>query len=120
MTLKTNYHYEAVIVNVVDGDTIDALVDLGFNITSKMRLRLFGIDTKEINSKIVEERDLANKAKDLVTNLLLNKRVLLQTFKPDKYGRYLANIYETADSVSINDKLISEGLAVAYFGGAKE
>lgn len=121
MTLKSDYYYDAVVNNVVDGDTIDVAVDLGFNIFTNMRLRLNGIDTKETNSKIAEDRELAQKAKEFVIHKILNKKVLLETFKPDKYGRYLANVYidNNIDSFSINTMLINEGLAVPYFGGAK-
>lgn len=117
--LKSDYYYDAVVTNVVDGDTIDVTVDLGFTIFSKMRLRLNGIDTKETNSKIVEERELANRAKALVTERCLNKAVLLKTYKPDKYGRYLADVYVDINAESINTVLINEGLAIPYFGGAK-
>lgn len=121
MSLKTEYLYNATVTNVVDGDTIDVTIDLGFNIFSNMRLRLNGVDTKETNSKISQERELAQKAKEFVIHKILNKKVLLETFKPDKYGRYLANVYidNNIDSFSINTMLINEGLAVPYFGDAK-
>lgn len=118
--LKTEYLYNAIVTNVVDGDTIDVTIDLGFNIFTNMRLRLNGVDTKETNSKILEERELAAKAKHFIIDMTLGKGVMLETFKPDKYGRYLANVYlMDLDNTSINQKLIENGLAVPYFGGAK-
>ena len=119
MTLKSDYYYDAVVNNVVDGDTIDVTIDLGFNIFTNMRLRLNGIDTKETNSKIAEERELAKRAKQLVIDRTLNKKVLLKTYKPDKYGRYLADVFVDINAESINTVLVNEGLAVPYFGGAK-
>lgn len=122
MATKNKYQYEATITNVVDGDTVDALVDLGFNITSKMRIRIYGVDTKEINSKYTEEREQAMKAKTFVTLFLLNRKVLLTTYKPDKYGRYLAEIHFTLDGVerNIGDMLLIEDLAEPYYGGTRE
>lgn len=119
MSLKSEYLYNAFVYNVVDGDTIDVNIDLGFNINTNMRLRLNGIDTKETNSKVLEERNLAQIAKVYVNNRIQGKQVLLKTYKPDKYGRYLADVFLEIDKPSINSELISEGLAVPYFGGAK-
>lgn len=123
MRLKSDFYYDAVVTNVVDGDTIDATVDLGFNIFQNMRLRLYGIDTKELTSKDEHDRMLANEAKQYVINSILNKHVLLKTYKQDKYGRYLANVYIYNDGIleklTLNDSLISEGFAVPYFGGTK-
>lgn len=120
--MKSKYQYEAVITNVVDGDTVDALVDLGFGISSKMRIRIYGIDTKEINSKYTEEREMAMKAKTFVTLFLLNRKVLLTTYKPDKYGRYLAEITFILDGIerNIGNMLLIEDLAEPYYGGTKE
>lgn len=112
--MKKLYFYNAKILNVVDGDTVDALIDLGFKVTITLRLRFNGIDTSELHSSDPELRERANKAKAFVTENLLNKEVVLQTYKADKYGRYLADIYLIDDTVSINTKLLNEGLAVVY------
>lgn len=115
------YEYNATIVNVVDGDTVDALVDLGFHITHKIRLRLAYIDTKELNSKVESDRILANAAKKRVEELVLNKKVLIETYKTDKYGRYIADVYFNEQIVglglqftSLNELLLNEGLAERY------
>lgn len=112
-----SYAYKAKIINIVDGDTVDAVIDLGFGVMFNTRLRLNGIDTMETNDKDATKKSLGLKAKERTKELLTNKDVILQSFKEDKYGRYLADIY--LNNVNINQQLISEGLAVPYFGGTK-
>jgi micrococcal nuclease len=115
--IKTQYLYNAKITNVVDGDTVDAEVDLGFTVYVKVRFRLYGIDTMETNDKAIAVRELGLKAKAFVANALLGKLVTIESHKSDKYGRWLGEIY--LDGVSVNKQLLSEGLAVEYFGGTK-
>lgn len=115
--MQPQYLYSAVITKVVDGDTLDATVDLGFNIFTNIRFRLYGLDTPEIHSADPTLRATANKAKQLVETLL-NKSVTIKTYKPDKYGRWLAEIYIDGGS-SINKQLLEQNLAVPYFGGTK-
>jgi micrococcal nuclease len=114
------YEYKATILNVVDGDTIDVFIDLGFNHFFKDRVRLMGINTPEINSKIAEERLKAASAKKfLQDNFVLNSKIYkIKTYKDDKYGRLLAEVFMD-DGQTINNKLLSQGLAVPYTGGAK-
>ena len=112
-----SYVYKAKIINVVDGDTVDAIIDLGFGVSFNTRLRLSGIDTMETNDKDATKKALGLKAKERVKELLTNKDVTLQSFKEDKYGRYLAEIY--VNDIQVNQLLINEGLAVPYFGGTK-
>ena len=110
--MKNEYLYNALITNVVDGDTVDARVDLGFSIYTEMRLRLYGIDTPELNSKILDERLAAQDAKRFVETMCLNQTVLLRTYKKDKYGRYLADII--IGESTVNQMLLIEGLAKVY------
>lgn len=119
--MTKRYIYLAEILNVVDGDTIDIRVDLGFRIYQQMRVRLDGIDAEEKNSTNPYERASAMKAKARVQELLSTRqKYLIETFKVDKYGRYLAKVFlDTDDGASINDVLVSEGLAVAYHGGKR-
>jgi len=112
-----SYAYKAKIINIVDGDTVDAVIDLGFGVMFNTRLRLNGIDTMETNDKDAAKKALGLKAKERVKELLTNKDVALQSFKEDKYGRYLAEIY--VNDIQVNQLLINEGLAVPYFGGTK-
>jgi micrococcal nuclease len=121
--IMQNYIYNATIINVVDGDTVDVRIDLGFYTHTEQRMRLNGIDTKELNSQILEERELAKAAKILVQKYL-NKGCTVVSYKKDKYGRFLADIYikneeGVPSGTSLNNELIASGLAVPYFGGVR-
>ena len=115
------YTYSARVVRVIDGDTIDVDIDLGFGTwLHSRRLRLFGLDTPEKNTPE------GVKAKQFTVDWVsksINKdgMLVVRTLsdKPDKYGRILASVYG-ATSVSLNDELLSSGNAKAYFGGKKE
>lgn len=112
------YVYEAEVVDVYDGDTITAIVDLGMSIKRKCKCRLKGIDTPEKYGKRPGEREAAKKATERVKELLLNKKAILQsTTKPDKYGRLLVNVW--VGDTHINQLLLDEGLALPYDGGKK-
>jgi endonuclease YncB( thermonuclease family) len=74
------------ITNVVDGDTFDATVDLGFHIYTKLRFRLLGINAVEINHPD------GKRAKQLLSDLILNQTLVVPVSKPDKYGRWLASM----------------------------
>ena len=106
------YEYKAIVTNVVDGDTIDLSIDVGFKITTHQRVRLARIDTPE--------RAQANyqTAKDFVKNAVLNKSVTIKTEKVSKWGYYLAEVM--FDGKNLNDDLVNAGLAKYYFGGHKE
>jgi micrococcal nuclease len=108
------YEYYTKIDKVVDGDTVDVFIDLGFSVWHKERIRLSGIDTAEKNTP------LGKALKTYMASELEGKIIKLQVSKPDKYGRYLGRIYLTKDStVSINDQLIKNGLAKSYDGDSK-
>jgi micrococcal nuclease len=119
------YTYSAKILRVIDGDTIESEIDLGFGVSIRKIVRLNGIDTPEKNSRIVSERDLAAKATARTKYALENKTVIMKTHldKDDKYGRALAYVYVSEKDVesnqSFNIKLIQEGLAFPYSGGKK-
>ena len=108
------YAYKAIVTNVVDGDTVDVNVDLGFKVYSKQRIRLAGIDTPERGQPGYQE------AKDRVTELVLNKEVCLQTFKASKFGYYLGILVVDDIEFNVNTTLILENLAKVYDGGKKE
>jgi micrococcal nuclease len=108
------YEYKALIIDVYDGDTVTALVDLGFFVKKEAKIRLYGIDTPEIRG---EERERGLLSKIRVEELILNKEVIIKTYKDkqEKYGRWLADIYLPSDSTkSINTILLEEGLASKY------
>jgi micrococcal nuclease len=112
------FEYFARVHEIIDGDTLDVSIDLGFHIQHIIRLRLYGIDTPELKSKDVSERQLANLATKKLTDLIEGKIVTVKTHKSsDKYGRYLAEIIH--DGVNINKLLLAEGFAKEYYGGKK-
>lgn len=106
--------YSAIVNRVIDGDTIDASVDLGFHIYTSVRFRLNGIDTAEVTSSDPALREIAYKAKQRVSDLIVGKEVTIRSSKSDKYGRWLADVY--IDALHLNDILLSEGLAKKYDG----
>jgi micrococcal nuclease len=113
------YTYNATVTKVVDGDTIDALVDLGFDTWKQVRIRLNGINSPESRTRDLEEkaRGLAAKAR-LKEILKENKnKFILVSHGVGKYGRCLGEIFiAQGDTFSINDQLITEGHAVEYHG----
>lgn len=113
------FEYTGEIINVVDGDTVDAKIDLGFQIYWHTRLRLNGINTPELHSGSADEHAAAVKAKDRLAELVLGKTAAVKTFKDktEKYGRYLAEL--VVDGDNINMRLVSEGLAKRYSGGKR-
>jgi micrococcal nuclease len=113
--LKENLHmyvYQAVVVRVYDGDTITVRIDLGFGVSKIETLRLFGIDTPEVRG---DEREAGLKSRDWLRTLILNKEIIVKTYKDKKgkYGRYLADIFieQETGPVNINDWLVRENLA---------
>ena len=109
--------------NVVDGDTIDVVIDLGFDILFASRVRLAGIDTPESRTTDKAEKVLGLESKDYLKKHLKDaKSVIIKTEKMDsseKYGRILGWVYINGDTVSINDKMINDGYAWGYLGDTK-
>ena len=109
------------VVKVVDGDTIDVVIDLGFDLSKKERVRLAGIDTPESRTRDLEEKKLGLEAKEhLATNLTNAKQLIISTEKDGKYGRMLGTIHMNDDIVSLNQQMIDKGYAWEYDGGKKE
>jgi micrococcal nuclease len=123
------YTYHATIDRVVDGDTVDALVDLGFDTWKKVRIRMMGMDAWESRTRNKEEKKkgLAAKARLIELLEINNNKFILVSHGVGKYGRCLGEIYvETLDNntpntpeVSINRILINEGHAKEYYGGKR-
>jgi endonuclease YncB( thermonuclease family) len=126
---KSCYNFRVVKINkVVDGDTIDVTLDLGFSLTKKERVRIAGVDTPEKRTRDKEEKILGIDA----TNWMKEK--LTETIKGDeeltirtelkggmgKYGRLLGWLYVGDVDVSLNEQMISEGYAWEYDGGTKK
>lgn len=107
------FKYNAIVDNVVDGDTVDLSIDLGFDIWHKSRVRLVGIDTPE------KWYDYGKVVKEYVKEKLESKPVQIASTKPDKYGRYLTDIYVDGIEGSFNQHLIDVGMAKSYHGAAR-
>ena len=110
--------YHAILEKVVDGDTIDVTLDLGFDVRLyKQRCRLAGIDTPESRTRDLAEKKLGLAAKDRLKELCVGK-IKIQSLGKGKYGRILA-IPFTEDGKDMCKILIEEGHAVVYDGGKK-
>ena len=109
---------------VVDGDTIDADIDLGFDISLTKRIRLAGIDTPESRTTDLKEKALGLEVKEWLKHRLDGaKDILIKTELPDsteKYGRIIGHLYINGESVSINNQMVNEGYAWEYDGGTKK
>ena len=104
---KINYRFENVICDrVVDGDTIDCIIDFGFDLVKKERFRLNRINAPETRGK-EKERGLISKK--FLKELIEGKSVIIETQKKGKYGRYLCELY--FDKVNINDFLVDQEMA---------
>ena len=116
------YEYGCKVSRVVDGDTVDVVLDLGFSILHKCRVRLYGIDTPESRTRDKDEKvrgKLASKfLKDAIDN---GEKIVLRSKLKDskgKYGRVLGEI--VVDNININVSMIENYLAVKYFGQSKD
>jgi micrococcal nuclease len=109
--------------NVVDGDTIDVIIDLGFDILFSSRVRLAGIDTPESRTTNKIEKALGLESKEYLKKHLKDaKSVVIKTEKmnsTEKFGRILGWIYVNGDTESLNDKMINDGYAWGYLGDTK-
>ena len=103
------------ITRIIDGDTVDLDIDLGFNITVSHRIRL-----KDINAPETRTSNLEEKKKGIEARLWLEKELskegewTIETTKADKYGRMLGTLYLTGEPVTVNEKMLNEGIAVPY------
>mgnify|MGYP003111349332 CR=1 FL=1 len=117
------YTYNAKLERVVDGDTVDALVDLGFDTWKKVRIRLQGIDAWESRTRDLEEKEKGLAAKEYLIEQLEsnNNKFVLVSHGVGKFGRCLGELFveQDGDRVCLNQSLIVEGHAVPYFGGKR-
>lgn len=111
------------IIAVVDGDTIDVDIDLGFDISLTKRVRLAGIDTPESRTTNKEEKVLGLEVKELLKKKLKEaKSIVIKTQLPDsteKYGRILGWVYLDGAELSVNEALVAGGYAWGYMGDTK-
>ena len=115
------FEYNATVTRVVDGDTIDAIVDLGFSTFKKVRIRMHGINAPESRTRDLEEKKkgLAAKAR-LIEMLEENKNeFILVSHGVGKFGRCLGEIFLNKKENSVNKQLIWEGHGTEYYGGKR-
>ncbi len=125
------YEYNAIVERVVDGDTIDVIIDLGFKTWKKVRVRMEGINTPESRTRDLEEKKRGLAAKDRLVEILeLNdNKCILHVSGVGKFGRAIANVFVTSLSpthddssltlINVNQQLIVEGHAKEYYGGKR-
>jgi micrococcal nuclease len=115
--------YSAKLVRVVDGDTADAMIDLGFNVWHKVRIRFYGVDAWESRTRDLEEKKLGLAAKAYVKDLLENSddgKFSIISHGTGKYGRVLGELFVKGHDTSVNDLLKENGHAYEYFGEKKK
>ena len=126
---KSCYNFRVVSIDkVLDGDTIDVTIDLGFDLYKKERVRVAGVDTPEKRTRDLEEKALGLDAtywlkKKLEDTISGEDELTIRTELVGgmgKYGRLLGWLYVGDDEVSLNEKMITEGYAWAYDGGTKQ
>ena len=109
------------VAKVVDGDTVDLVLDLGFKLFKKERCRVAGIDTPESRTRDKKEKVYGLEAKAYLQGLLENaENLYVRTEKDGKYGRMLGHLFCDNLEGSINQKMIDEGYAWGYDGGTKD
>ena len=122
------YTYNIELIRCIDGDTVDAYIDLGFSVKVKKRIRLHGINTPESRTRDLEEKAKGLAAKDRLKAILEGaKSIQLNSFGVGKYGRCLGELHvdmldgkECITLTNVNQLLITEGHAVAYHGGKRK
>jgi micrococcal nuclease len=112
------------ITKVVDGDTIDADIDLGFDISLTKRIRLAGVDTPESRTTDTNEKKYGLQSKEWLKHKVENaEHILIKTELPDsteKYGRIIGHLFVNDQETSLNNQMITEGYAWIYDGGTKK
>jgi endonuclease YncB( thermonuclease family) len=108
------------VIKVYDGDTITIASKMPYPESPLYRfsVRLNGIDTPEIKGKNEDEKEIAKKARNELTTLIMNKEVTLKNVQSEKYGRILAEVY--LGDICLNDWLVEKKFAVKYDGGTKQ
>lgn len=114
------FFYRAEVKKIIDGDTLDVLIDVGFNIHFHARIRLYGVNTPESRTSNKEEKVMGLAAKDFTKKWVEDnqKIIYIKTVldKNEKYGRVLAEVYDETKNSCLNKDIINSGFAREYFG----
>ena len=115
------YNYGVKIDRVVDGDTLDVMIDLGFNTHIKRRIRMHGINAPESRTRDLEEKARGLASKERLIELLDEDNIVMKSHGKGKFGRVLGEllIKKENEYISVNDLLVKEGFAKEYFGGKR-
>ena len=114
------FTYKAEVTRVVDGDTIDVELDLGFSILMRARVRLLGIDTPESRTRDLEEKKFGLAAKDYLKHWIEEQKyVMIESTEKGKFGRVLGNVWNPECTECVNVKIIEDHHAVPYKGQSK-
>jgi len=107
------YEYKAKVHRIIDGDTVDVTIDLGFEMTTKQRVRLYGINTPETRTRDLVEKAKGKASKARLMELLngCKREIILRTLKRGKYGRILGKLLHPETHENFNQTLLKEGLA---------
>ena len=116
------YQYNCTVTKIIDGDTLDVDIDLGFSVKlTKQRIRMMGIDTPESRTRNLEEKKRGLISKQyLLDKCHIGSTIRLVSHDKGKFGRILGSIYTEASAQSINKIMCDEGFAVEYYGGNKD
>lgn len=115
------YRYNVTVTRVVDGDTVDVDIDLGFGMTyKKQRVRMMGIDTPESRTRDLEEKFYGKQSKYFLEDLLKDQKIQLVSHDKGKFGRILGELFIEGNELSINQQMIDNYHAVPYFGQSKD
>ena len=115
------YRYNVTVTRVVDGDTVDVDIDLGFGMTyKKQRVRMMGIDTPESRTRDLEEKFYGKQSKYFLQDLLKDQKIQLVSHDKGKFGRILGELFIEGNELSINQQMIDNYHAVPYFGQSKD
>ena len=116
------YNYDVEVKRVVDGDTVDVMIDLGFNTHIKKRVRMYGINAPESRTRDLEEKKKGLAAKEYTKEMLSKNegKFTIKSHGLGKYGRVLGEIFIEGEEKSLNELLKDNGHAYEYYGGKKK
>jgi len=122
LTINDMFKYNAKVERVIDGDTIDAMIDLGFDTWVSKRIRFYGIDAPESRTRDLEEKKRGKAATAYLSAILEenNNEFILKSHGVGKFGRCLGELFvESLGDLSVQQQMINEGHGVSYHGGSR-